>query len=250
MSDLSPTHRIPEESAGVDKNIIEEDASLGCCIPALVTHDIDTPVSADDLTIVVDNRWTFDTAQGIAQRSRGHCAFVRCLLELQRSVQLDAIREEALEVDFVRACSTFVKLENVSGRGQEMYQLFTNFVCNTKLFGEWANFLRPILEHPDAQVEEFLAPYMEQIWRRYIKFKDAVTGIFSILDENYVHRYRFPKIGRFVEDTFTRRCLPDELLANNDLFGDRGILHRQTMIDLRKIITGSRRRHSIGVRHS
>lgn len=170
-----------------------------------------------DLALVKEHRWTFKGADDIAAQGRNFFFFIRCLLELQRNVQLDE-DGDALDPKLKRACKGFVNAQCREGRMGDMYQLFTHFLSNSLIFHEWDQFLQTAFTGPRKNVETYIVPNLEQVWSRYNRFRTIVESIFDLLDERFAWRHRLPKVGELVQDQMKRRCIFRDHILNNELF--------------------------------
>lgn len=175
------------------------------------------PAVWDDLAQVRSHRWTFRGAEDFASKDRGFCNFIRCLLELQRNVQLEE-EGDALEPRLARACRAFVGTQVREGRGGEMYQLLTHFISNCPVFQEWDLFLRSAFEDARANQEAFLIPHLEQVWYRFRRLRAVLENVFGVLDTRFIWRHRLPTVADLLRDHMRRRCFASETVARNELF--------------------------------
>lgn len=171
----------------------------------------------EDLRMVCEHRWVFRGARELAEKSRSLCFFVRCLLDLQRNVQLED-DGDALDPKLVKACSLFVSGQCNLGRAGEMYQLLTHFISNAVVFDEWDRYLKSAFESTRANEERFLVPYLEQVWGRFCRLIDVLEEIFSVLNTRFVWLHRLPRIGDLVREHMKRRCFSGDSVTRNDMF--------------------------------
>eukprot|EP00747_Dinoflagellata_sp_TGD_P168916 gnl/TRDRNA2_/TRDRNA2_196494_c0_seq1.p1 gnl/TRDRNA2_/TRDRNA2_196494_c0~~gnl/TRDRNA2_/TRDRNA2_196494_c0_seq1.p1 ORF type:complete len:322 (+),score=34.51 gnl/TRDRNA2_/TRDRNA2_196494_c0_seq1:90-1055(+) len=174
------------------------------------------PVHEDDIVIVRDHRWSFTGSIEIARQGQGFCCFVRCLLDLQRNVQLEE-DGDALEPKIVRACKLFVNCQIREGRAAEMYQLFTHFVCNTIVFNEWERYLTGAFSSPLANQETHLVPHLEQVWSRFRRLSGVLEKIFQTLDVRFISHHRLPAVKNLLLEHMKRRCFSTDLVTRNEL---------------------------------
>jgi len=194
------------------------------------------PPSKDELQHVREHRWTFPGVEAFAEQDRGLCGFVRCLLELQRAVQL----EEAgpvLEPRLASACRTFVTGQCRAGREGHMYHLLSHFLSNSLIFHEWTRFLTDTFLHPRAGEEAFLVPRLELVWVRFGRLRDALEEIFNVLDLRFAWHHRLPKVDELIMDQMRRRCITPELLQKNQLFSPQAG-HRADVVKALKNVAG------------
>lgn len=175
------------------------------------------PVADMELSIVRSHRWTFKGADDLAKQGKSFYFFLRCLLDLQRNVQVDD-QADVLDPKLGRACRGFVSGLCREGRMGDMYQLLTHFLSNSLIFHEWHNFLKNAFEDQRKSQETFLVPLLEQVWSRYCKFRAAVESIFGVLDDRFAWRHRLPKVGDLVQEHMKRRCIYQEHVLRNELF--------------------------------
>mmetsp|Transcript_111169 Transcript_111169/g.192761 ORF Transcript_111169/g.192761 Transcript_111169/m.192761 type:complete len:344 (+) Transcript_111169:103-1134(+) len=172
--------------------------------------------SREDLRVICDHRWTFRGAMELAERSRSLCFFVRCLLDLQRNVQLED-EGDALDPKLVKACALFVTGQCNMGRAADMYQLLTHFISNAVIFDEWDRYLKGAFESSRANQESFLIPYLEQVWGRFCRLIDVLEEIFSVLNSRFVWLHRLPRVGELVREHMKRRCFSGDSVTRNDM---------------------------------
>jgi len=184
---------------------------------ALLLNDMEPPTEKD-LQPVRTHRWTFHGAVDFAERSRSFCYFVRCLLDLQRNVQLEE-EGDALDPKLANACKTFVTSQCRDSNMGGMYQLLTHFISNSAVFYEWDQFLRLAFDDQRASQESFLVPHLEQVWGRFCRFLAVLEGVFEILNKRFVWRHRLPKVGDLVIEHMKRRCFSSDAIIRNELFG-------------------------------
>lgn len=177
----------------------------------------DQETREEQLEIVRNHRWTFNGADAMAARGQAFCFFVRCLLDLQENVQTNE-EEHALQPGLIKSCKMFVEAQCIEGRKGEMYQVLNHFICNSKVFDEWEGYLNMAFESPGASDEEWLVPYLEQIWIRFRKFQAAIQGIFGTLDSQFIWRHRLPKVGDLLRNHMKRRVFSSERVLRNEIF--------------------------------
>lgn len=183
---------------------------------AMLTGGCDE-VSENELVSVRSHRWSFNGAEAMAQRGKAFCFFVNCLLELQQNVQMNE-EEHALTPAVTKSCKMFIEAQCVEGRKGEMYQVLNHFICNSKVFDEWESYLNTALESPQASDEEWLIPYLEQVWIRFEKFQKAIEEIFGSLDTQFIWRHRLPKVGELLRNHMKRRVFSSERVLRNEIF--------------------------------
>lgn len=188
-------------------------------------------VEEKELVLVENHRWTFKGAVDFAQRGRGFCFFIRCLLELQRNVQV----EEGCPLDpnLSRACMIFVNGHCGNGRMGEMYQLLTHFISNSVVFDEWARYLKDAFDNPRANTESFLVPHLEQVWGRFCRLLEVLEEVFNVLNSRYVWRHRLPKVGDLVREHMRRRCFSSDAVTRNELFAQEKCTNA-TVMDVKR----------------
>jgi len=174
-------------------------------------------VRDEDMQHIRNHRWTFDGAAKLASPSRGFGFFTRCLLDLQRNVQL-LEDGDPLEPSLARACRTFVHAQVREGQAGEMYHMLAHFISNSLLFPEWDAFLQVSFADQRASQESFLVPHLEQVWVRFCRFRSVVETIFDILDTSYAWRNRLPKVGELLREHMRRRCFDHPHVSKNVLF--------------------------------
>uniref|UniRef100_A0A7S4Q8Q3 Uncharacterized protein n=1 Tax=Alexandrium monilatum TaxID=311494 RepID=A0A7S4Q8Q3_9DINO len=187
---------------------------------AILLNDMEPPTE-QELQPVREHRWTFHGAMAFAKRSRSYCFFVRCLLELQRNVQLEE-EGDPLEPKLANACKTFVVSQCRLRNTGVMYQLLTHFISNSSVFHEWDQFLRLAFVDERASQEVFLVPHLEQVWGRFCRFSTVLEGIFDVLNARFVWRHRLPKVGDLVLEHMKRRCFSSDIVVRNELFSQAG----------------------------
>jgi len=187
----------------------------------------DSAVTQAELDAVREHRWVFNGAIDLGRRGRSFYFFTRCLLDLQRNVQLELTLDtkdghcmmtgEALETKLTRGCTLFVSSQCREGRMGEMYQVLTSFICNSLLFDEWKRYLDGALQLPNSNQESVLVPHVEQVWYRFCRFKEVVEEIFDVLNQRFIWRHRLPKVGELVRVHMKRRCFSSTDWARNEL---------------------------------
>jgi len=183
---------------------------------ALLLNDMTSP-DPEDLVRVREHRWSFRGAEDFAKNGRSFCFFIRCLLDLQRNVQVEE-EGDALEPKLANACKSFVAAHCRNGRMGEMYQLLTHFISNSVIFREWDRFLKNVFEDQRANQESFLVPHLEQVWTRFCRFRTVLESIFDVLNTRFIWRHRLPKVGEVVREHMKRRCFSSEVVQRNELF--------------------------------
>jgi len=194
------------------------------------------PPGNDEMQDVREHRWTFPGAEAFAAQDRGSCQFIRCLLELQRAVQLEEAGP-SLDPRLSAACRTFVTGQCQAGREGHMYHLLTHFLSNSLVFHEWTRFLTDTLVNPRAGEEAFLVPRLELVWVRFGRLRDVLEDIFKELDKRFAWRHRLPKFQELIMDHMRRRCLTPELLQTNPLFSPQAG-HRADIVKALKNVAG------------
>lgn len=213
LASMAPLPCKPQHAAKASRSLAEAGLVIGMRTGLAMCDASSAP--AKEVAEVDSHRWTFDGAVDIAARSRGHCSFVRCLLELQRNVQLDA-EGEALDAGLAKSCSAFVAGNYLGGRADEMFCLLTSFLCNAVVFVEWGRFLDTAFEDPLANEEGFLVPYLDEVWRRFCRLSHALQHIFAALDQ-LVPLHRLPTVKALVQEHVRRRCFSSEAAWRNAL---------------------------------
>jgi hypothetical protein len=173
--------------------------------------------SEEELDLVRNHRWTFNGADAMSQRGKAFCFFVRCLLDLQQNVQTNE-EEQVLSPGLIKSCKMFVEAQCIEGRKGEMYQVLNHFICNSKVFDEWEGYLNTAFDAPGAADEEWIIPYLEQIWVRFRKFESVIVEIFGTLDSQFIWRHRLPKAGDLLRNHMKRRVFSSERVLRNDVF--------------------------------
>lgn len=171
----------------------------------------------EELRIIREHRWTFYGALELAERSRSYCLFVRCLLDLQRNVQLE---EEGSLLDpyLLQACTSFVTSQCSTKRAGDVYQMLTHFISNSVIFDEWDKYLKEAFESTRAQEESFLIPYLEQVWLRFCRFVDILEEIFRNLNVKFVRASFLPSVRDLVQEHMRRRCFCTDAVTRNRIF--------------------------------
>lgn len=195
---------------------LRDSARIQGLFKSLVLNEVGD-VSNEELDEVRYHRWTFQGAEELASKGKNVCFFVRCLLDLQRNVQLEE-DGEALEPKVVRACRLFVQAQCREGRHSEMYQMLTHFISNSKVFEEWDSYLQQAFGKTDADTESVIAPFLEQVWNRFCNFNKILQEMFKVLDLQFSWRHRLPKVEDLVNEHMKRRCFSHERTLRNELF--------------------------------
>lgn len=183
---------------------------------ALLLNDM-SPTDDADLARVRQHRWTFRGAEDLAMRGRSFCCFIRCLLDLQRNVQVEE-EGDGLDPSLAKACKCFVTSNCREGRMGDMYQLLTHFISNSVIFSEWDKFLKIIFEDQRSNQESFLVPHLQQVWTRFNRFRAVLENIFDLLNSRFIWRHRLPQVGNLVQEHMKRRCFNSEAVQRNELF--------------------------------
>jgi len=173
-------------------------------------------VDEKELARLMEHRWNFQGSVDFASRGRGFCFFVRCLLDLQRNIQVE---EEGAGLDpkLARACKIFVNGQCNKGQMGYMYHLLTHFVSNSVVFDEWGKYIKEAFDSPRANQESFLVPHLEQVWGRFCRLVEVLEDVFDVLNSRYVCRHRLPKIGDLVREHMKRRCFGSDEVSRNEL---------------------------------
>lgn len=171
----------------------------------------------DDLHKICEHRWTFPGALELAKRGRSFSLFVRCLLDLQRNVQIE---EEGtpLDPDLVTACKLFVNGQCNLRNAGDMYQLLTHFTSNAVVFDEWDRYLSEAFGSSRAIEESFLAPHLDQVWARFCRLLAVLEEIFSALNTRFVVAHRLPQVGDLLRAHMKRRCFSKDAVLRNYMF--------------------------------
>mmetsp|Transcript_92873 Transcript_92873/g.161382 ORF Transcript_92873/g.161382 Transcript_92873/m.161382 type:complete len:343 (-) Transcript_92873:55-1083(-) len=176
-----------------------------------------TETCQDDIHAISLHRWTFTGALELAKKGRSFCFFVRCLLDLQRNVQLEEAGNP-LDAELVKACALFVSGQCNAGRAGDMYQILTHFMGNALVFEEWDKYLKGAFESSRASEESFLVPHLEQVWGRFCRLANTLEGIFDTLNRRFVDQHRLPDIGDLLREHMKRRCFTSESVIRNAMF--------------------------------
>lgn len=198
---------------------IEADGPPQGMYHSLLLNDIGRP-SEEEIRWVKEHRWTFQGADEVAAKSRGFCFFVRCLLELQRNIQLDD-QSGALEPKMIRACKAFVTGRCRDHEMGDMYHLLMHFLCNSIVFVEWERYLKAVFDNPSATQEEYLVPHLEQVWKRFCRFREVLQVVFEEVNHRFIQLHRLPQVESLVREHMKRRCFSFEAVLRNELFTEQ-----------------------------
>mmetsp|Transcript_70824 Transcript_70824/g.153811 ORF Transcript_70824/g.153811 Transcript_70824/m.153811 type:complete len:316 (-) Transcript_70824:59-1006(-) len=220
MSNCLPTPTASQCEAFPSAASLSDEPELEGFFLGLVLNDVGSVAEAE-LEPVKSHRWTFKGAEDLAAKGKGFYFFVQCLLEMQRNVQLSE-EGDVLEPQLMRACRTFVTAQCRRQKMGEMYQVLTHFLSNSLLFHEWARFLESTFDDPRANQESYLAPYLEQVWKRFSRFREVVEVIFGVLNGRFVRVHRLPRVEDLVLEQMKRRCFSsDQVLRNEVLLSEK-----------------------------
>eukprot|EP00927_Polykrikos_kofoidii_P041210 TRINITY_DN35124_c0_g3_i1.p1 TRINITY_DN35124_c0_g3~~TRINITY_DN35124_c0_g3_i1.p1 ORF type:complete len:434 (+),score=56.60 TRINITY_DN35124_c0_g3_i1:95-1303(+) len=176
----------------------------------------------DEIATVARHRWRFPLAEDYAAQSKSFYFFVRCLLDMQRNVQMEE-EGDALDPKMVRACKSFVSAQCLLGRAGDMYHLLGHFLSNSLVFPEWERFLKVTFEDARATHEGFILPHIDQVWSRFNRFRGVTQDIFDHLDTRFVWHHRLPKVGDLIREHMRRRCFSSEALVRSDVFSQERV---------------------------
>jgi len=187
----------------------------GMFLGLVVLDTVDS--DASEIARMAEHRWIFRGALELAKQGRSTCFFIKCLLELQRNVQLEE-EKDALDPSLLSACRLFVTGNCREGRQSEMYQLLTHFVSNTLLFAEWHRYLMDAFVSMTDSPSSVVGQYLDQVWGRFKKFTAAVQEMFKALDNRYVWRHRLPSVNDLLHQQMRRRCFSSEVITRHEIF--------------------------------
>jgi hypothetical protein len=172
----------------------------------------------EEIACIRDHRWFFTGAVEFARQGRGLCSLIRCLLDLQENVQLD---EEGVTLDakLVRACKTFVHGQTVARRGGEMYHVLSHYISNAPIFDQWQKYLADMLSNESiTQDSNLVVAYLDQVWGRFMRLRDALETVFGVLDGSYAWELRFPTVRELVNQHMRRRCFSSQSMLRLEVF--------------------------------